>query len=148
MGIRFLKIAAVYLAIGVSMGLAMGIVMGITHQFVLAPVHAHINLLGWATMALAGLIYGQFPAAAQTWLAKIHFWVHNAALPVMMVALAFLLSGYEKALYFLEPASMAMVIAILLFVVNVCINVRPEGEARNQDARRAGGRPVTAGAVS
>jgi len=144
MGIRFLKIAAVYLAIGVSMGLAMGIMQ----NFALHPVHAHINLLGWATMALAGLIYGQFPAAAQTWLAKIHFWVHNAALPVMMVALAFLLSGYEKALYFLEPASMAMVIAILLFVVNVCINVRPEGEARNQDARRAGGRPVTAGAVS
>src|SRR6516162_7984690 len=122
MGIRFLKIAAVYLAIGVSMGLAMGIMQ----NFALHPVHAHINLLGWATMALAGLIYGQFPAAAQTWLAKIHFWVHNAALPVMMVALAFLLSGYEKALYFLEPASMAMVIAILLFVVNVCINVRPE----------------------
>ena len=144
MGIRFLKIAAVYLAIGVSMGLAMGIMQ----NFALHPVHAHINLLGWATMALAGLIYGQFPAAAQTWLAKIHFWVHNAALPVMMVALAFLLSGYEKALYFLEPASMAMVIAIFLFVVNVCINVRPEGEARNQDARRAGGRPVTAGAVS
>jgi hypothetical protein len=144
MGIRFLKIAAVYLAIGVSMGLAMGIMQ----NFALHPVHAHINLLGFATMALAGLIYVQFPAAAETRLAKIHFWVHNAALPVMMVALAFLLSGYEKALYFLEPASTAMVIAILLFVVNVCINVRPESEARKLDARRVGGRPVTAGAVS
>ena len=105
MGIRFLKIAAVYLAIGVTMGLA----MGITQKFALHPVHAHINLLGWATMALAGLIYVQFPAAAQTRLAKIHFWIHNLALPVMMVALAFLLSGYAQALYFLEPASTAMV---------------------------------------
>jgi hypothetical protein len=144
MGIRFLKIAAVYLAIGVSMGLAMGIMQ----NFALHPVHAHINLLGFATMALAGLIYVQFPEAAQTRLAKIHFWVHNAALPVMMVALAFLLSGYEKALYFLEPASTAIVIAILLFVVNVCVNVRPEGEARKLDTRRAAGRPISAGAVS
>ena len=144
MGIRFLKIAAVYLAIGVSMGLA----MGITQNFALHPVHAHINLLGWATMALAGLIYVQFPQAAQTRLAKIHFWIHNLALPVMMVALAFLLSGYTQALYFLEPASSAMVVGLLVFVVNVCLNVRSEGDARQVEARHAAGRPIAASAIA
>ena len=39
--------------------------------------------LGWTTMALAGLVYAVFPQAAQSRLARIHFWMHNAALPVM-----------------------------------------------------------------
>ena len=143
MGIRFLKIAAVYLAIGVTMGLAMGIMQ----KFALHPVHAHINLLGWATMALAGLIYVQFPQAAQARLAKIHFWIHNLALPVMMVALAFLLSGYAQALYFLEPASTAMVVGLLFFVVNVCVNVRAEGAERHVEQRRSTG-PIAAGATA
>ncbi len=33
-------------------GVTMGIVMGITHDFALAPVHVHLNLLGWASLAL------------------------------------------------------------------------------------------------
>ena len=144
MGIRFLKIAAVYLAIGVTMGLA----MGITQNFALHPVHAHINLLGWATMALAGLIYVQFPQAAETRLAKIHFWIHNLALPVMMIALALLMSGYAPALYFLEPASTLMVAGLLVFVTNVCLNVRPAGEQRHIGERRPAGRPVAVGTVA
>jgi hypothetical protein len=133
MGARLIKIAAVYLAIGVVMGLA----MGIAQNFALHPVHAHVNLLGWATMALAGVVYVQFPHAATTRLARIHFWLHNLALPVMMVALAFLLSGYESALSFVEPASAVMVVAVLVFVVNVCVNVRTNQAVGVADGRRA-----------
>jgi cbb3-type cytochrome oxidase subunit 1 len=140
MGIRLLKIAAVYLAIGVTMGLA----MGIAQNFALHPVHAHVNLLGWATMALAGVIYVQFPQAAQTRLARIHFWIHNLALPVMMTALAFLLTGHERALYFLEPASTAMVVGLLVFVVNVCVNVRAAHREAVTDSRGTPARPITA----
>ncbi len=142
MGIRFLKIAAVYLAIGVTMGLA----MGITQNFALHPVHAHINLLGWATMALAGVVYVLFPQAAQTRLARIHFWLHNLALPVMMGGLAFLLSGNAQALYFVEPASLAMVVGLVLFVVNVCINVRSDEAARVSEAPQSDVRTLMAGA--
>jgi hypothetical protein len=48
MGVRFLKIAAVYFFIAVCIGL----VMGITHNFMFTSVHAHLNLLGWVSMAL------------------------------------------------------------------------------------------------
>jgi hypothetical protein len=65
MGISFLKIAGIYLVVGVSMSLY----MGIAQTFTLYPVYAHINLLVWASMALMGLIYVQFPAAGQTRLA-------------------------------------------------------------------------------
>ena len=36
-------------------GMALGISMGITQDFTLSPAHAHLNLLGWVTMALYGL---------------------------------------------------------------------------------------------
>lgn len=38
-------------------GMALGIVMGIAQDFTLAPSHAHLNLLGWVTMALYGLYH-------------------------------------------------------------------------------------------
>jgi hypothetical protein len=120
MGIRFLKIAGIYLVVGVSMGLY----MGITQTFKLHPVHAHINLLGWASMALFGVIYVQFPAAAETTLARIHFWMHNLALPVFMVALTFLLSGYAEMALAVEIAATVTGVGIALFVINLCLNVR------------------------
>ncbi len=38
-------------------GMTMGIVMGLSQDFTLAPAHAHMNLLGWVTMALYGLYH-------------------------------------------------------------------------------------------
>jgi hypothetical protein len=38
-------------------GMALGIVMGISQDFTLAPAHAHLNLLGWVTMAIYGLYH-------------------------------------------------------------------------------------------
>jgi hypothetical protein len=66
MSARLIRIAALYLVVGV----AMGIVMGITQKFTLVPVHAHINLLGWASLGIMGVIYHAYPAAAQTLLAR------------------------------------------------------------------------------
>ncbi len=53
MSARFLKIAVVYFVIGAVVGLY----MGITATFTQAPVHAHLNLLGWVSLAVIGLIY-------------------------------------------------------------------------------------------
>lgn len=57
----FLVAAATCLLVGVSFGIA----MGIAHDFHLAPVHAHLNLLGWTSLALMGLTYRAWPALAQ-----------------------------------------------------------------------------------
>ena len=93
MALRFLKIAVVYLFIGALLGFA----MGMSQQFTLAPVHAHLLLLGWASFALVGLVYHLYPAAAETKLARIHFWLHNLGLPAFMLALGTLLTGHESA---------------------------------------------------
>jgi cbb3-type cytochrome oxidase subunit 1 len=120
MGIRFLKIAVVYLVLGVTMGIA----MGISQKFQYAPVHAHINLLGWATFALAGLIYVLFPAAAATRLAAWHFWLQNIGVPVFLVSLIFVISGNAAAVRLTITGSLVTLAAMIVFLVNVFANVR------------------------
>ena len=120
MGLRFLKIAVVYLTLGAVLGLW----MGITAQFALAPVHAHLVLLGWASMALAGLIYHLYPDASRTRLAQLHFWLHNVGLPVFMVGLASLLTGHEGALPIVAAGASIALLGLVLFTVNVLMNVK------------------------
>jgi hypothetical protein len=47
----FLRVAVVF----AITGMALGIYMGAAQDFALSPVHAHINLVGWVSMFLAGL---------------------------------------------------------------------------------------------
>lgn len=121
MGLHFLKIAVVYLAIGAGLGLY----MGITVQFTLVPVHAHLLLLGWASLALAGIIYHLYPAAATTRLARVHFWLHNLALPVFMVGLGMLLSGRDGATPIVAGGATTVLVGLILFATNVLLNARP-----------------------
>jgi hypothetical protein len=57
----FVIAAAASLVVGVGFGMYMGIV----HDFALAPVHAHVNLIGWASLALMGLTMRAWPALAE-----------------------------------------------------------------------------------
>ncbi|MES1200748.1 MAG: hypothetical protein ABUS57_04805 [Pseudomonadota bacterium] len=56
-------------------GEAFGIYMGVIHDFVLAPAHAHWNLVGWVTLTLYGLLHRSYPALAQSKLAPIQMWL-------------------------------------------------------------------------
>ena len=47
---RLIHTAAAFFVVGVSLGMY----MGVTHDFRLTHVHAHINLLGWVALGLAG----------------------------------------------------------------------------------------------
>lgn len=121
MGLTFLRIAVVYLLVGAVLGL----IMGITQKFTLAPVHAHLLLLGWASLALAGIVYHLYPGASTTRLAKLHFWLHNVGLPVFMVGLGMLLSGNESAGAIVGIAATVVLVGLALFAANVLVNVKP-----------------------
>ena len=121
MGLRFLKIAVVYLFVGALLG---GF-MGMTQQFPLAPVHAHLLLLGWASFALAGLVYHLYPAASATLLARIHFWLHNIGLPIFMIGLGMLLTGTESAAPIVAISASIVIVGLAAFSVNVLLNVKP-----------------------
>jgi hypothetical protein len=119
-GIIWLKLAVVYLIIGIALGIA----MGASENFTLRPVHAHVNLLGWATLALAGLIYSVFPKAGRSRLARLHFWLHNLALPVMMAALAMVVTGHTGAIPVLAASEFVAAAGVLIFAANVFLNLR------------------------
>ena len=120
MGIRFLKIAVIYLLIGALLG---GY-MGATENFSLAPVHAHLALLGWASLALAGLIYHLYPAAALTLLARIHFWLHNIGLPFFMLSLGLVLTGHTVAIPIVSISAASVTIGLAAFTTNVLMNLK------------------------
>jgi hypothetical protein len=119
-GIIWLKLAVLYLILGISLGIA----MGASQNFTLRPVHAHINLLGWTTMALAGLIYSVFPKAGESRLARVHFWLLNLALPVMMGALSMLLLGHMAIAPVLAISEIIGALAILAFAANLFLNLK------------------------
>jgi hypothetical protein len=119
-GVIWIKLAVLYLILGISLGIA----MGASQNFTLRPVHAHINLLGWTTMALAGLIYSVFPQAGASRLARVHFWLLNLALPVMMGALSMLLLGHVAVAPVLAIAEVIGALAILAFAANLFLNLK------------------------
>ena len=122
----WIKLAVVYLIAGVGLGIA----MGASENFLLRPVHAHLNLLGWATLALAGLVYSVYPSAAQSRLATIHFWLHNTALPVMMGSLTLMLLGHADVVPLLAASEFVAAAGVIVFAVNVFRNVQPAANAR------------------
>jgi hypothetical protein len=97
--------------------MALGIYMGATHDHVLAPAHAHINLVGWVTVALYGLYYHAVPAASRSLLAKIQ--VAAATLGVLLLGpgIALAVLGMSEGLAIL--GSFVTITAMLLFLVVV-----------------------------
>nr|WP_218781016.1 cbb3-type cytochrome c oxidase subunit I [Bacillus sp. EB106-08-02-XG196] len=94
-------------------------IMGIIHDFRFTSVHAHVNLLGWISMALFGLIYHFYPNAANSKLAKIQFWLHNIGVPVMLGGITLQILGVSGALPPTIIGSIVVVVGVILFMVNV-----------------------------
>jgi cbb3-type cytochrome oxidase subunit 1 len=112
---RWVLVALVYFVAAVSLG----VFMAATHDFRLKGVHVHLNLLGWVSMALFGLIYSAYPAAGQTKLATWHFWIHNLTLPVFMALLFAMLSGNPALGPAVGLVATVTLIGIVLFAVNL-----------------------------
>ncbi len=104
----------------------MGLVMEIMEDHSLAGAHAHINLLGWVSMGLFGFIYILFPKASQTRLAKLHFWLYNVSFPLFMLGLSFFLAGNTSLTILLMIFPNLLVLSVLLFVMNMFLNVKEE----------------------
>ena len=111
----FLRIAVLYLILGVALGLF----MAAGHDHSMFPVHAHLNLLGWVSMTLFGLFYRSFPQAAQSRFAKAHFLIYIPFHCAQMVFLTLLFRGYTLVEPVLGVVSSFVGIAILCFALVV-----------------------------
>jgi hypothetical protein len=99
---------------------ALGNVMGARHDFSLQTVHAHLNLLGWVSVALYGVYLRLHPAAAATRLARVHFFLAHAGFLCMILGLVLIYTGspedgtpfaaFGGALSFLAMALFALVV--------------------------------------
>jgi cbb3-type cytochrome oxidase subunit 1 len=120
-----MNIARLYLVIGslyLLVGIVLGIYMGGKQDFALAPVHAHINLLGFTLMTLFGIAFRVMPDLARTKLAKAQFWLHQIGGLVMLVGLFLLMSGMmteSTAAKVLPLSEIAVLLAMLCWAANV-----------------------------
>jgi predicted permease len=78
-------------------------------------VHAHFNLLGWVTMGMFGFFYRLWPEAAESRLAKLHFWIYVPAHFIQMAALYAFYSGLAAIEPLLGAVSVVVALAIVLF---------------------------------
>jgi cbb3-type cytochrome oxidase subunit 1 len=80
----FLRTAVIYVIAGMSLG----IFMALSDDHSQMPTHAHMNLLGWASMALYAVVYRVWPEAMRSPLARWHFWIANLGTLVVVIGVA------------------------------------------------------------
>ena len=117
LGLAWFRVAVVYFVLAVLIGVA----MGATGNLALYAVHSHMNLLGWESLALVGLIYHCLPAIGRNRLATTQFWLHNAGLPVMMLGLTMKGLGSTRMEPVLAVSSVVIAAAVVLFAINVVV---------------------------
>lgn len=115
-GLLFFASGVVY----VTLGMLWGIHMGIAQDFTLAPAHAHLNLVGFVTMALAGLFYQVTPRAAASPLARVHFVLATLGVWMMVPGIALVLTGGGEGLAI--AGSLATLAGMLVFLANLVLN--------------------------
>lgn len=106
-------------------GMMLGIVMGITQDFRLAPAHAHLNLVGYVALFLAGLYYQAVPQAARSRLATIHAWLAVIGAVSFPLGIAAVLLGGPKNEIFAVIGALIAFAGMILFGVIVFKNGAP-----------------------
>jgi hypothetical protein len=103
-------------------GMTLGIVMGISQDFTLSPAHAHLNLLGWVTLALYGL-YHRSKDRTGGWLtwSQVVAGVVGAFLMAGGLGL-YLGSGDDRYFPLIVVGSLATLLGMILFVAIVLID--------------------------
>lgn len=98
-------------------GEGLGIFMGISQDFTLTPAHVHLNLLGWVTLAAFGLLHRAYPALATSRLAAAQMGLAIVANIAMPAGLAVMLLGADHDDTLVKYASLAVILATLLFAI-------------------------------
>ena len=121
--VYFLLLATVLLVCGATLG----IVMGAREDFQLVPVHAHLNLAGWASLALFGLTYRAYPQLAATKLARWHFGVSAIASVLLPIGIGLAVLRAQPGLAIFS--SLLWLIGVLMFLVQLVRLTRGTDEA-------------------
>jgi hypothetical protein len=110
-----LRVSVVVLLVGLTIGIG----MAATQDFRLAPTHAHLNLVGFVIMFLAGLYYRLVPVAETLMLAKAHAYLHLLAAVVFPIGIAMVTVVDHSYEFLAIIGSLLFLVAVLLFAVVV-----------------------------
>jgi intracellular septation protein A len=110
--------AAVILAL---VGVMIGIVMAVTHDHAVMPAHAHLNLLGWASLFLFGVFYQLHPVANHSVLGRIQVltWITGTVMSVVGIALIY--TGHLQGEPLAGVGSMIVFAGLIMFIYVVFI---------------------------
>lgn len=110
----FFAAAALYAMIGVCWGLA----MSITKDHATYSAHAHLNLLGWVSLALMGAFYALLGQGVANWVKLVNFSLSNLGVICMISGLYLYLGQKGPASIFgplLAVGALSVVAGFLLF---------------------------------
>jgi surface polysaccharide O-acyltransferase-like enzyme len=134
------RVSAAFFVTGglfVLLGMFGGMWMGMNEDFRLMPVHAHLNLLGWVTMALYGGFYALTAKTYSKRLAWTNYALSTVGVIVMIPLLAVFLLTQNKALApFMgigELISVSSLVVFLISAVRELIRRRPALDAEASD---------------
>jgi hypothetical protein len=117
------RVSAAFFALGVVyllLGMIWGAHMGASEDFTMVPAHAHLNLLGWVTMAIYGTFYALTHASLKPHLAWINFGLAALGVMLMIPFLALYLAGHEaKYIAGIVAGEIATMLSLLVFAVSV-----------------------------
>jgi len=107
-------------------GMGLGMYMGASENHTLMPVHAHVNLLGWVSLAIMGGFYALVGERAPKTLAWANFALSNLGVLLIGPMLGVLLTTGNKAVIpFMAVGELTTVIGMLIFGLAV-VKTRPQ----------------------
>ena len=114
-------------------GLCLGLWMVAANNFIYSKIHAHVNLLGWVTLAIYGIVYRLYPAMKDCPLALPHLICSVAGVIFMNLGwwmfLQNILVGTKLLVIIFRGGSALGILGVVLFLVIFWLKGKDQPEA-------------------
>ena len=110
----FITVALLCLLVGEGFGMW---ISQAAERFPLHPAHAHLNLAGWVTLALYGLVHRAYPELAATKLAPIQCAAAILGAVLMPPGILLAITSSEQNLALVIVGSLGVLLGTLLFAI-------------------------------
>jgi len=102
-------------------GMIWGMLMAKSEDFTMAPAHAHLNLLGWATPAVMGSFYALVGDRASNRLGWLNYILSTGGVIAIIPALAMLLKGDKAATPIVAAGAGIVFLGMVVFLIDVLL---------------------------
>ena len=125
------RLDRVYITVGllwVIVGMIFGTWLGATNHLNYANSHAHINLLGFVTSVLFGILYWAYPALRKSRIAIWQFVIYEAGIALLILG-KFMFDTDQIENVFLKLGSVITIIGTVMMLYMFSM-VRADGTSR------------------